>query len=374
MTALQELAIIFGPVAEATLPGAAEIVVALPRLCRGLLCECALGYAGDGPALVAIARLDAAALPPEVVQRVEFWSSLHGGRVTPLPPGGAARRTAAYLIGLCEEGVTGVTPANLVRALRSMLARHGVKLEALGSVPEPTLAIDLDHDVTGLMFDGPKRALFVSSPFPLPLGDELSATFATGGVVRQASGSVLWHRDAGAAGAGSPSGFLVSLDAVPLDLATILASRLAPGSQRRMSPRHSVHVPVSVATDHVRGIRVVRAASGDAADLVADHVENLSQGGAFVRTSASLAIGSRVRLELHVPGRSLLALDARVVHARPDGIGVLFEPSREEERLLASAIWYLVQHGRQALVVDDDVLSRKMAADAATARDCDPGA
>ena len=63
--------------------------------------------------------------------------------------------------------------------------------------------------------------------------------------------------------------------------------------------------------------------------LAADYLENLSVGGAFVRTQQKLALRSSIVLDMTLPGNVQLSAPATVVHLAPDGPVILTNFTRE---------------------------------------------
>jgi uncharacterized protein (TIGR02266 family) len=103
-------------------------------------------------------------------------------------------------------------------------------------------------------------------------------------------------------------------------------------------------------------------------ELAADFLENLSQGAAFVRTSAPPPVGTPVALELKLPNGAELTARALVAFVNPHGMGVRFTLDPAAEDLLSAAIASISARPRRALVVDDDALVRQMLDDALVAR------
>ena len=96
----------------------------------------------------------------------------------------------------------------------------------------------------------------------------------------------------------------------------------------------------------------------------ADFIENLSQGGAFVRTHSPSPVGTRLALEMRLPGGIELAAPATVVFLHAYGMGVKFDLDAGGQAKLASAIARISARPRRALVVDDDAMICRMLADA----------
>ncbi len=103
-------------------------------------------------------------------------------------------------------------------------------------------------------------------------------------------------------------------------------------------------------------------------ELASDYVENLSQGGAFVRTHGPSPVGTRLKLEMRLPGGVELAAPATVVFLHPYGMGVKFDLDAQGQAKLAAVIARISARPRRALVVDDDGLVRRMMSDALQGR------
>jgi CheY-like chemotaxis protein len=103
-------------------------------------------------------------------------------------------------------------------------------------------------------------------------------------------------------------------------------------------------------------------------ELVADYLENLSQGGAFVRTARPAPIGSRLTLEMSLPGGLSLQALSTVVFADEKGMGVKFDLDARGEGILATAIARITGRPRRALVVEGDAGARAALSEALSTR------
>jgi uncharacterized protein (TIGR02266 family) len=111
-----------------------------------------------------------------------------------------------------------------------------------------------------------------------------------------------------------------------------------------------------------------RVAYASDQELAADWIENLSQGGAFVRTPGPLPEGTEVVLELALPDGAKLEAKGIVAFASTKGMGIRFVLSPEQDEVLSAAIARISARPRRALVVDDDALIRMVLTDALVAR------
>jgi len=92
------------------------------------------------------------------------------------------------------------------------------------------------------------------------------------------------------------------------------------------------------------------------------------QGGAFVRSARALPVGTDVHLEMRLPDGAVLDAPATVVRSDAAGMGVRFELDACGDAQLGGIVARISARRRRALVVDDDVLARRMIADALAER------
>jgi uncharacterized protein (TIGR02266 family) len=195
-----------------------------------------------------------------------------------------------------------------------------------------------------------------------------------------ARGIVLEVRSGGTAGPGRPAGYTIGLWSPPQPLHDALVRHAPPAPDgSRAAPRFHVTAPVRITPRPVRAALVEAGAApppvpralieyATEQELAADFVENLSQGGAFVRTARPPPVGAPVELELRLPNGADLRAHATVVFANPSGMGVRFALDPENEAILSTAIAHISARPRRALLVDDDALVRRMMSDALAAR------
>ncbi len=87
-----------------------------------------------------------------------------------------------------------------------------------------------------------------------------------------------------------------------------------------------------------------------------------------MRTSTPAPKGTRVRLEMDLPGGISAEVPGAVVYVDERGVGIRFDGDPKEEAAIASAVEHVAIHRRRALIVDDDLLSRRMMGDALAAQ------
>jgi CheY-like chemotaxis protein len=93
-----------------------------------------------------------------------------------------------------------------------------------------------------------------------------------------------------------------------------------------------------------------------------DRLEDLSTGGARVRTLRAVAPGEAVWLELPA-GQDAIGIPASVVHVSAGGVGLRFHLDRQGAREVADVLREHLARSRQVLVVDDDPFVRRVLGD-----------
>lgn len=97
-------------------------------------------------------------------------------------------------------------------------------------------------------------------------------------------------------------------------------------------------------------------------------MSNLSQGGAYVRSAKQLPVGTALRLDIQLPDGTTLEAPATVARCDGTGMGLRFQLDERGEKELGAVIARIATRPRRVLVVDDDVLVRRVIADALAAR------
>ena len=137
-----------------------------------------------------------------------------------------------------------------------------------------------------------------------------------------------------------------------------------------MAPRYAVRAPVKTwpagTPEPAPGGATIEYATNQ--ELEADFIENLSHGGAFVRSATPPPVGTQLSLHFRLPNGSELIALAVVAFVNASGMGVRFTLDAEGEAALQAAIAHLSARPRRAVVVDDDGPMRRMLADALTER------
>ncbi|WP_242394318.1 response regulator [Anaeromyxobacter oryzisoli] len=350
-----EWLVVFGSAEGDRLRRVAELICSLPRLCEGELEECDAGYSPSGHVLLALLRFGPGAPGDAIRQRLAFWTQRELGRAVELEPGGLDDERRDALLGQCERTARALWPASVPMALAELVAGAVPAPELVGR-RHPVMTVDLDASGEVAASEGQARELFVPSEWPLPVGDTVAMAFRASGAIRSCEARVTAAPEGGPDGASA--GIVLELLTPSADLLALLALRL--GSGMRRSPRYDVNLAVRVTEPGDR----VRLEYATEAQFTTDYVENLSQGGAFVRTDRPRPAGASVQLELILPRGRALVLPAVVVHARAGGMGVRFELDPAREAALGAEISELAHAQRRALIVDDSVLARRLVADA----------
>ncbi len=364
---------------------AERFVLALPQLLGAALDGCDLGLDAASRRLLVLLRFAPAAAPEGASERLAFWAARAGGRASAIgqiPPTDLEELKAA--LAACEPRLGDVAGAELYLATAAFFADAGAPALRRRSPGErPALVLDLaGAAAAGASYDPAAAALFVPSPMAPPDGDELALAVRVPGAARQVEGHarVAGVRSPAASTPGAPAGYTLAIEPEPPALAAALAAHVGPPAPSpwevtRSAPRLEVHAPVKVLgrialrpAEAATAIACATLAYETGAELEQDFVENLSQGGAFVRTASPAAVGAPVALAIRLPDGGDLHTRATVAYVNDEGMGVRFQLEPAEEARLYAAIVQLTARPRRALVVDDDALHRRMLGDALAAR------
>ncbi len=390
-----DLAVVFDRATPERLRGAERLVASLPGLMRGHLRSCDLGFRTASRFLVAVVHVDARAYTPEMRARLAFWSARAGGLASSLTAMGPRERSGFEAqLELCDVKVRDVEPARLCDALAKVLAEAGASPEVPRGAP-PALVLSMDvggPGWQGVEWRPESGELFLPGPMAPPVGDELrvSLRYAGSGRPAELRACVTEARSAEAAAPGAPAGFVLRLSPPPPPLAEALARcghKAAEDARKRAAPRYPVKGPVQVSRAP-NGRPAARAAPAPAPgvdpggttrptarieyatdeELHRDWLENLSHGGAFIRSAHPAPVGSRLSMEMRLPGGAALRADSTVVFANEHGMGVKFDLDARAREVLDAAVARLSARPRRALVVEDDATTLFTLADALGAR------
>jgi uncharacterized protein (TIGR02266 family) len=358
---------------------AERLVCGYPHLFGAALVEVDLAYRMASRYLVAVLHFDPDLFDERVRARLTFWSARAGGRASPLDGmAGNERQTFDAHLELCELKLKGLKPAELFdRSARLFTDVGAPAARRRNPLDRPMMALDVGGSgFEGVSYQPDQRELFISAPMAPPSGDEVLVVFRLPGVDKPVGVKtrVALVRGSAESGPGRPAGFALSIPSGATAVHDALVAR-APvtASEVRAAPRYNVKAPVKVlvpAPPPLAGPALptptARAVIEYATDqeLEADFIENLSQGGAFIRSAHPQPVGASLALDFRLPNGAELKAQAVVAFANANGMGVRFSLDAESEAALQAAIAHISARARRALVVDDDALVRRMLADA----------
>lgn len=370
-----EYACVFARPPRERLVAAERLARAVPAFVDGADGECDLFHSTSSRFLAFVLRT-AAGFAPATVARLAFWSARIGGGGFPMSDlSEAARQRFRGELNLCDRSAKGIPLGHLPEAAARILRAVGSPPPAKGP---PILAFDLDGPGRDALLYRPERTeLVVASVLSPPVGDALTLAARARGQAAPVEGiaTVTEVVPRSAASGGRPAGFTLRIEG-PAALHELLAARVPSKAEgeRRAAPRFAVSAPVKVKPAGERPAPTPRPSPharieyATEQELAADWIENLSHGGAFVRTPAPRPEGTRLVLDLTLPDGIRLSAEAVVTAASPRGMGVRFVLTPEQDAMLAAAMARISARPRRALVVDDVALVRQMLADALTAR------
>jgi CheY-like chemotaxis protein len=367
------------------LAAAERLVCGFPHLFGAALAEVDLAYRLASSYLVVVLRFRAAGFDPRMAARLGFWTARAGGRASPLG-GMPAEERAAFdgHLAQCERALLRISPADLFDRSAALFTEVGAPAGRRRSAADrPMLAMDVGGPGwEGVSYRPDARVLFVAAPMAPAQGDELLLVFRIPGLDKPVGtrARVVEVRPPADATPGHPAGFGLAVSEAAPAIHDALA-RHAPrgGSEVRVAPRYAMKAPVkvlvpapppAVADRSAPAPPQARATIEYASDqeLEADFIENLSQGGAFIRSSHPQAVGTPISLDFKLPNGTTLKAQALVAFANGQGMGVRFTLDAEAEATLQAAIAHISARPRRALVVDDDATVRAMIADALAER------
>jgi len=368
-----ELAVVMDRAAGSRLAAAEQLVRQLPAL---------LGEGLDGVELhlspagtfTAVARVVGEASSMALRRRLAFWCARAGARSVALGDLASRERTA-WNANLCRAERHAAIGADAIpeEAAAFFAAAGAPPLPPSRPQPRPVLELEVGGPGWGATrWDAEGKTLFVPSPLAPPEGDELVLRLRVPGAeARCAAGRVTAVRDD--AKPGSPTGFSLALGEATPDMLRALSAHVpaqqAIEARLRAAPRYPVRAPAAVVPDGPGAEEEAEALGGELAGCQGPHafvMEDISQGGALLRTARRLEAGSRVRVAAALPGGDLLHALAQVVAVDAQGVGVKWLPGQGE--LIAGAVARVAALKPRALVVDDDALSRRMLGDALAQR------
>jgi CheY-like chemotaxis protein len=288
----------------------------------------------------------------------------------------------AFLLRLEESDLKrrAVRPEALVEVTEPLFTQAGAATSRRRSgIDRPMLVVDVGGPGwDGVAYEPSLRELFLPSPLAPPVGDDVMLVVRAAGVDKPVGvrTRVTGRRTPDQAGPGRPAGFSLRIpDAAPSIHALLEQRAPASVSGVRAATRFAVRAPVRVALGNATRpptpppiSPAATIAYATVQELEADFIENLSQGGAFVRSMNPFPTGSPLSLRFQLPNGAELSAQAVVAFTNRDGMGVRFTLDAEGEAALQAAIAHLSVRPRRAVVLDDDATFRQDLGDALAER------
>jgi CheY-like chemotaxis protein len=365
-----ELSFVFERAHGGRLADAERLLRWVVQIYRRTLVGCDVAYDGPRRVLFAFVRLHATGFGPLDRQRIQFWVSRSGGAVRDVSEFVAEEwRRMQDALSRCDVRAIGVDPGAAARSITSIATGAGLNADRRCYADDrPTLSVDIDGPGwEAVHWDDSDETLFIASPLSPPLGDPVPVLFRVKGLGRVAVewARVVAVRRAEESTAGHPAGFALGLATATREIRRQIA-RSAPKSSygSRAAPRFQCRRPLAATFASVE-------ASEDATSsgmAVAGLVENISFGGAFVRTAAPAAAGAQLELTLRLPNGARIRTRAVVAFVDVRGMGLRFVLDPRSMSELHEGLTQLAARPRRALVVDDDALVRQMISDALVER------
>lgn len=359
--AVEQIAVVLDRCSGSRLLAAERLAVWLPRLAGPALggLEIRLSPSAAFTALLRLERPD-----PAARRRIAFWAARAGARALD-PAALAADEREDLWAGYARSALAiRCEPFAVAAEARRFFTTAGAPGNRELPPPNPLLQLEVEGaEWDAVRWDPEGCQLFVPGPLaPEPDDALVVGLFIAGARNLSAEACVVSVRAGPEAAPGHVEGFTLRLVEPGSELLLVL-DRYAEGGEasyaaRRAHPRYALRAPADLAV------------GAPAAAAEPDHgtLENLSLGGAFVRSEDPLPCGTRVAMTSTLPTGDTVRVEGEVVFSSGRGMGVRFAPEAASDPELAGAVARVACRRRRALVVDDDGLSRRMLSDALEAR------
>jgi len=368
-----ELAAVMDRATGPRLAAAERLVRQLPALLGDGLDGVEL-YLSPAGTFTAVARMVGEASPMVLRRRLAFWCARAGARTVALGDLAARERTQfnANLSRADRRATMGAD--SIADEAAAFFAAAGAPPFPVGR-PQPRPVLELEVGSPGwsaTRWDAGGKTLFVPSPLAPPEGDELVLRLLVPGAEAHcAAGRVSAVRED--AKPGSPTGFSLELGEATAEMLRALSAhvpaRQGIEAKLRAAPRYPVRAPAAVVPDGPGAEEEAEARGDELCGAEGPHafvMEDISQGGAFLRAAERLQPGTRVWVAAALPSGEVLHAAAQVVVSEHNGLGVKWLSGQEE--LIAGVVARVAATKPRALLVDDDALSRQMLGDALAQR------
>lgn len=364
---------------------AEKLALSLPQIFQGLHVDFDLAYRSSTGFFAIVVRLDPADGCLEARARMQFWCARAGGIVTAVSTlNNMERAIFDARLERCDLKIRGVASEMLSKALDRIVTSAGAPADRpRGVTARPILTMDVGGPGwQGVLYDGGQQTLFIPGNISPPVGDEIALALRIAGVEEpvKTMARVTEVRTPGDSGPGMLAGFTLQLQSLLPVLSTALEQAQPPQQvarpTTRVGPRYPGKAPVKVIVppspeSEERAPKeeepkasapmpLERIEYDTEEELAADYATNLSQGGAFIRSSQPQPVGSQLMLEIWLPGSVTLKTPANVVYTNETGMGVKFELDSAGSETLSAVIARISARPKRALVVDDDLVVRKM--------------
>lgn len=351
------------------LASGARFLLGWPALLGRQLTRVDLALRPNPRLLLSIAHFDRA-LAPEDEARFVFWADQARAHAVSLEQLGKLER-AHFLarFASAKQKEEEVRPERLGEVLGALLPE--LYAPSLAQPGRNVVSLTLSSaSLDGPAWETGAQRLFVPARALPPVAERLSLELVVDGRVHEAQAAVTSVK---LGEFGRSRGYSLQLDRPEqalLDALSALRPATPPPAdvqlhpRRRASPRYKLNAPVRIAQLQVERAQSVRLSYPTGRAFAEEWIDNLSLGGAFVRTDSPAPLHASVLLEISLPGRALPPVPATVVRVLPQGMGVQFQSDPTVRAALEEALELLSRRPRRALVAVASAAQRAWVEDA----------